>query len=116
MKADIPAELTVQGLLLLMIYKIDPSAAIGAAAGCLFHLCMPTNQGFWYRLKMTGFSAVVGYAAGTGLGGSYTMLVSSSIAALASSIFLVFTRVITNNEDAPVWVKYIIETILRIKK
>lgn len=116
MKVDIPEELTAQGLLLLMLYKIDPSAAIGAAAGCLFHLCMSGNQDFFYRFKMTLFSAIVGYAAGTGFGGSYTMLVASSMAALASSMFIVFTRVISNNEDAPIWVKYLIETILRIRK
>lgn len=93
---------------------IDPHAAIGAAIGSLFHLSMPSRNGKG-RILLPILSLGMGYSFGIMTGGSGTMLVSILVSALGSSIIIDFHSIIERKEDAPLWIKFIIDSIIRIR-
>lgn len=104
------------GSLISALSIIDPASAVGAAFGCMFHLIMPSQFGGVKKVMMASFSWGIGYACGIASASDSAMLIAAISAALGSTAISALHGVIHSGGDAPLWLKYFIETILRVKK
>lgn len=102
-------------LVIGLISMIDPHAAMGAAFGCAFHLTLPRSDNE-NRFLLAIFSYGLGYGAGYAVELPHTMWVSVVVAALASTLMSVMYTMLIDGKDAPDWVKYLVDSILRIRR
>ena len=107
--------------LVVIASLLDPHAAAGAAFGCCFHLSIPkrSNEG---RFLLPMVSLGFGYSVGISFGGDNTMIAAIVAAALGSgalsvgkSMIIALRSAILDGEDAPLWLKYIVDSVLRTK-
>lgn len=108
-----------QDTLALSIFTIiglmNPAAAIGSSFGCMFYLSIPKTDGE-SRLLLPIVSWGIGYATGVAVGDPHTMWSSIVAAALGSTALTVLHSVILHDNDMPKWIKYLIDSVLRLRK
>lgn len=98
------------GVLSAAWYATNPWAATGAAFGCCFFLAYPGATTTRQRWLLGAFSLGIGYACGVFFySDNRAMLVSGTIAALASVLFTAWAAIITSNGNLPPWMRSLIE-------
>lgn len=102
---------------ILLLGLVDAPSALGAAFGSTFFLTtrdetLSTVSG----LMLTTVSLGLGYSLGIAVGSDHRMWVSLVGAALGSTILSSLHGVIKSGGDLPSWLKYTIDTILRLRK
>lgn len=90
-----------------LMVAINSDAAIGAAVGSAFFLMSAKQYALAARGGYTVVSAAVGYGAGIGFGGAWTMLVS--ILSAAGAIVLLET--ILHQKEPSAFMRWLLELI-----
>lgn len=97
------AVVTIMGLMI----AVNPDAAIGSAVGSLFFLMSAKQHALLARGGYAFVSAAVGYGAGIGFGGAWTMLVSILSAAGA----IVVLEAILHQREPSAFMVWLLEII-----
>lgn len=102
---------------------IEPNAAIGAAFGCVFFLTTRSNYKPAVIVALTFVSLVLGYSVGIAAGERHAMWVALFGASIGSTLLAAAQKVaelartsVGKSGDFPPWVKFTIDSLLRLRK
>lgn len=109
-----PEPITALSLILYAMYAINPSAAAGAAFGCVFHLALPSCSGY-KGLAIAIASFGLGYASGISVGGDNTMLASAVVSAMGGAMLISIHAFISGGKEVPAWITAVVN-LMRSKK